>query len=162
MRSPFVVNIATTLEVKARAPGGLLAAEAVLRAEQNLEPLRSASLAHLDADLQVLGELIGHHHGRPPPQALLRMQDLAGDMLACCSAVRLPGLADALFGLCQTTHLIQESEAWSPGTLEQQLLAVCIVRALHGPPVTPSPPPMTTGPQESGPRRGRRRSEAPA
>lgn len=133
MSTVRIFQVVTTLEAKSRKPGGLRGAEAIRRAEVNLDGLAESSLVLMDEALGRLCALLGDGRERPDAERMEGLRECAEEMLAYCAATRLPGMAEVLNRLCLMLDHLQANHFWSPGALDPPVNILQLIRAGHLP-----------------------------
>ena len=103
-------------------PDGLTPAEAVARAEANLEELRPPRLERIDAIQAELG-------GRAPAAHLYR---LAGELAGIAGVFGLRALGHAAYSLCELLDRLRLAKAWSAAAVGVHLDGLRLLRSVTG------------------------------
>ena len=111
-----------------RKPGGVRVGDAIEQATVNLDSIRDACIAEVDANLATIEQVLQDVPNRPPKAALTKAYTCSNEIAGMAGSCGLQALGDAAFSLCE---LIDRSSAsWSPEAVTVHLNAIRLLRRL--------------------------------
>lgn len=133
--SVVIRKIRTALQREYRKAGGIQVQEAVDQARHNLTGLSEQCLSRIDVAIGVLTEMTADPGRRPTAVELRTMHQLVNEMLGCCAAVEIVGLADTLYAVGRLVGALMAEDVWLDGSLTP---AVSLIRLVRRSAVTPA------------------------
>lgn len=124
-------DVQTSLQRLMRKPGGMKGRQAVAAAEANLDTIREACLASLDAELAQVREFAVAAASRRLEQGELQaLIGVAERALTVTTGLSIPLIGETLRMLCSLAEALMEAEHWPDGALEPAMNTLVLVR--HG------------------------------
>lgn len=126
--SVVIRKIRTALQREYRKAGGIQVQEAIDNAQHNLTGLAEQCLNRIDVAIGVLTEMTADPGRRPTPAELRTMHHLINEMLGCCAAVEIVGLADTLYAVGRLVGALMAEDVWLDGSLTPAVSLLRLVR----------------------------------
>jgi hypothetical protein len=116
-----------TLAAMINRPGGITIADALSRAEANVETIRGDCLAAIDEALAAVQGLIPAN-GAPSPDAVNAMYQYANDIVGVAVTYDLRELSRAAYSLCELLDRQRARDAWSARAVSVHIEALRLLR----------------------------------
>lgn len=126
--SVVIRKIRTALQREYRKAGGIQVQEAVDQAQHNLTGLAEQCLSRIDVAIGVLTEMTADPGRRPSAAELRTMHHLVNEMLGCCAAIEIVGLADTLYAVGRLVGALMAEDVWLDGSLTPAVSLLRLVR----------------------------------
>ncbi len=117
-----------------RKPGGILVADALHAAQQNLKSVEAECLLAMDEKLAEIAALVSQCRSDPTDEDLHTLYGLGNDVLEVAGVFELNPLSEAAFSLCDLIDRFKTHQRFSYPALVVHLQALQALRAMSGPP----------------------------
>jgi len=129
------IKVENRLAKLVQVPGGISLAEALERADQNLEKVKDEYLAVLDEKIARIEQLAGA--AKPDPAVVDELYGVSNDMVTVAGVFGLGELGQAAYSFCELLDRLRQTGAWSPQAVAVHVSAMKLLRhpqaaASHG------------------------------
>jgi chemotaxis protein histidine kinase CheA len=113
---------------------GITLADALARADANLEEIRPPSLQRID---EALAELGAKAPAAPTPAEVDRLYRLANELAGTAAVFGLTGLGRAAYSLCELLDVLKSAPAWNAAAVTVHLEGLRLLRGEDSGALTP-------------------------
>lgn len=114
-----------------RKPGGVTLADALARAQANLDSIKDDSVAYVDGRLAEIDALLAGCESRLDEDRLRGAYDLANDVVGVAGVCGLGPVGEAAYSLCGLLDLFAQGGGWDDRAIAVHLDAFRLLRR-HG------------------------------
>ena len=120
------IKVENRLAKLVQAPGGVTLAEALKRADQNIETVRDDYLAVLD---ELIGRIERLSAGSTPqPKVVDELYTCSNEVLAMAGVFGLGELGEAAYSFCELLDRLRRTGAWSPQSVVVHINTMKLLR----------------------------------
>ena len=120
------IKIENRLAKLVQMPGGVSLAEALERADSNLEDVKGEYLADLDCKIAHIEQLAGG--GRPDPDTVDELYTASNEMVSIAGVFGLGELGQAAYSFCELLDRLRQTGAWSAQAVAVHIGAMKLLR----------------------------------
>jgi len=121
------IKVENRLAKLVEMPGGISLAEALERADSNLEQVKDEYLAELDCKIAQIEQLEGGG-GKPDPAAIDALYAASNEMVAIAGVFGLGELGQAAYSFCELLDRLRQSGGWSAQAVAVHIGAMKLLR----------------------------------
>ena len=120
------IKVENRLAKLVQMPGGISLAEALDKADQNLEVVKDQYLAILDEKIARIEQLAGA--AKPAPATVDELYAASNDMVTVAGVFALGELGQAAYSFCELLDRLRQTGAWSPQAVAVHVSAMKLLR----------------------------------